>query len=266
MKQLVAAVISFFIEKTPNFRGKVRLLRLLGFFCNGAYIKTKFGVLMQADFNDDTNIFAMLGLYKSVPNEIRKIKKGEAFIDIGANAGLFSLMAGQCVGPEGIILAFEPQKPLFFKLVNNAKINNLSNIFCFNLALSNSTKMVGMSDIDVRHTGIASINETTIKTDSMVWAVNPSSDLKTIQRMLDNRETTIKIDVEGHELNVLKGISWLFDSGNINKLIVEIDAANLRKFGSEVSDIYSFMERHGFTPIESDTEVTHFDEIFVRQR
>lgn len=264
MKQFIAATISLLIAKTPNFRGKVRLLRALAVFCKGTYIKSNYGVLMQADLNDNTNLWALLGWYDTVWNEIREIMRGEAFIDIGANAGLFSLVAGRQVGPDGIVLAFEPQKPLFVKLVNNALENKLNNIYCFNLALSDSTKMVGMNKIDPNHSGIATIKEASLSHDNVAWAVSPMPDLMLIKEMLAGRVTTIKIDVEGHELQVLKGISWLFETDNVRKLIIEIDAVNLMRFDSCVSEIYTLMEKHGFTPKYGDKSISHYDEVFIR--
>ena len=241
------------------------MVRVLGVLCKGAYIRSKYGVFMQADLNDNTNLWSLLGWYDPVWNEIREIGRGEAFVDIGANAGLFSLVAGRQVGPEGIVLAFEPQKPLFAKLVNNAQRNELSNVYCFNLALSDTTKSVGMSNVDACHTGVASIQETSTTLPDIAWAVSASPDLLVVKEMLAGRRTTIKIDVEGHELQVLKGIAWLLEAGLVKKIIIEIDAQNLVRFGSSVDEIYDRMDRHGFAPKHRNANTRHYDEVFVRQ-
>jgi len=234
--------------------------------CHGAYVQGKYGVLMQADLNDNTNLWALLGWYDAVANEIKQIRKGDAFIDIGANAGVFSLMAGQRVGREGIVLAFEPQRSLFAKLVSNIQANKLTNIFCFNLAISDRTRMVEMDDVDTHHTGIASIHEiSTRKAKSNIWAVNPLADMKIIEKMLMDRIVTVKIDVEGHELHVLKGVSSFLESDNVRKVIVEIDDGNLKRFDTKISDIYTFMDQYDFLPTIINSKSRHFDEVFVKK-
>ena len=51
-----------------------------------------------------------LGIYELPIQEclVRKLKPGNVFYDIGANAGFFSLLGSNCVGPEGRVFAFEP--------------------------------------------------------------------------------------------------------------------------------------------------------------
>ncbi|CAK8715071.1 hypothetical protein GKODMF_06655 [Candidatus Electrothrix gigas] len=65
MKKLSASLVSFIATQFPDFTGKVKLIRALGLICNGAYILGKYGVLMQADLNDNTNLWALLGWYDS---------------------------------------------------------------------------------------------------------------------------------------------------------------------------------------------------------
>ncbi|MCI5195702.1 MAG: FkbM family methyltransferase [Candidatus Electrothrix sp. AW5] len=266
MKKLSASLVSFIATQFPDFTGKVKLIRALGLICNGAYILGKYGVLMQADLNDNTNLWALLGWYDSVADEIKQLRKGDAFIDIGANAGVFSLMAGQRVGREGIVLAFEPQRPLFAKLVSNIQANKLTNIFCFNLAISDQTGMVEMSDVNAQHTGIASIQKiSTQQIKNSAWAVNPLVDMKVIKKMLTDRIVTVKIDVEGYELYVLKGISGLLESKNVRKVIVEIDDENLKGFDTNITDIYIFMDQYDFFPTKIGSRDHHFDEVFVKK-
>lgn len=95
MKALIGKLMSLLIVRTPDFRGKVRLLRLCAPICSGVYIKGKYGVRLQADLGDNTNLWSLLGWYDPVAKEVSNLGPGEAFVDIGANAGVFSLMAGK---------------------------------------------------------------------------------------------------------------------------------------------------------------------------
>ena len=68
----------------------------------------------------------------------RFLRPGDVFVDVGANIGLFTLIAAERVGPGGKVLAFEPTAKTFGRLVDNVQLNKLSNVECFKLALSDS--------------------------------------------------------------------------------------------------------------------------------
>jgi len=57
------------------------------------------------------------------------------FYDIGANFGLFSLVATRIVGPEGAILSFEPLPENYRVLEHNVSLNGFRNVRCLPIAL-----------------------------------------------------------------------------------------------------------------------------------
>jgi FkbM family methyltransferase len=73
-----------------------------------------------------------------VPPDIPQIKENDIVIDIGANIGLFSLLAAS-VAPSVLVHAFEPSSESFSLLTKNAKANELSNIQCHQIAVSSVT-------------------------------------------------------------------------------------------------------------------------------
>src|SRR3546814_4622191 len=81
---------------------------------------------------------------------VERLEEGDCFIDVGANCGLFSIMAGQRVGPGGLVLAFEPCQQTFSRLVDNIETNGLKNILPFRLALAD---MSGIVELDSGSTG-----------------------------------------------------------------------------------------------------------------
>ena len=264
MKALIGKLMSLLIVRTPDFRGKVRLLRLFAPICSGVYIKGKYGVRMRADLCDDTHLFAILGWYDSVANEVSNLLPGEAFVDIGANAGVFSLMAGKRVGPTGVVVSFEPQRRLFGKLVDNVDANDLTNVICFNMAISDRTHTSAMQCVSSTHTGLAALYDGDHEIGDQILVVCPSTDLRVLERLLDRRATTIKIDVEGHELQVLKGIGFLLHKDYVRKVIVELDPVNLKRFGTRVEDVYWLMNEYGFEPRRKIENSAHYDQVFVK--
>jgi len=132
---------------------------------------------------------------------IKLVKLSSCAIDVGSNNGLYSLTA-KAVDPEVEVYAFEPVKRVYKKLVNNNNINNYG-IFCINSALSDIDGVGNIYDTGEDHVYSATISNTTdgagtlrkvslTKLDSFVEDKNICVDL-------------IKIDVEGHEPEVLMG-------------------------------------------------------------
>ena len=64
------------------------------------------------------------------------LNEGDVFVDIGANVGLFSLIASQKVGASGMVISFEPTPVTFERLQENINLNHLKNIDARRVALS----------------------------------------------------------------------------------------------------------------------------------
>lgn len=66
----------------------------------------------------------------------RYVKEGMVFINIGANSGLYTLMASKLVSPTGAVHAFEPSTENYVRLDRNLKLNQCRNVVARKLALS----------------------------------------------------------------------------------------------------------------------------------
>jgi FkbM family methyltransferase len=147
------------------------------------------------------------------------LKKGDVFIDIGSNIGLISIVASDIVTNIGLVCAFEPHPTIFKVLQKNINLNNLENIHCFNYGLGDvNSEMMLYPNIDINN-GASSL----IKSNSITEGI------KVNVRRLDNfivenkipNPSFVKIDVEGFEFEVLKGMQSLLNSDNPPILIVE---------------------------------------------
>ena len=135
------------------------------------------------------------------------------FIDVGANIGIYSLIASKnnnCIKID----AFEPN-PLIYK---NLK-KNLSHL---NYATSNQVAITNKSEvinfyINPKSSGSSQINNST--SNLKINAINGASLKKIIS---SNEIVNIKIDVEGHELIVLEEIINIIDLKKINSIYIEI--------------------------------------------
>lgn len=127
------------------------------------------------------------------------IRNDDVIIDIGAHIGLFSVYASQFCH-YGKIMAFEPIKENYDILLENIHLNNLENIFTFNLAVSDKNlplKIYFNSIDDAAHT-IYGSGENFVEINSIT--------LKEIIDSKCNRVDLIKLDCEGSEYNILESL------------------------------------------------------------
>ena len=65
---------------------------------------------------------------------------GDYFVDVGANIGLFTLIAANKIGLQGKVFSFEPTALTFERLRQNVQINHFRNVQCIKMALSDKAE------------------------------------------------------------------------------------------------------------------------------
>jgi FkbM family methyltransferase len=174
------------------------------------------------------------------------LKKGDVFIDIGSNIGLFSLIASKIVGDEGKVLCFEPSPLTFSRLKENVTINNFNNLDIRNLGLSDA---IGELTFYVSNNGYDAWNSfSPSKDNKLELSINvPVSTLDFELNEIDKSKIKlVKIDVEGWEKFVLQGAKDFLT--NFNPIVmVEFTEQNTFNSGYPVYDIFDIMENFGYT-------------------
>jgi hypothetical protein len=132
--------------KAPRHPGKGRVIRALLGLLDGRRLPSVYGPLMTVRSQDATNRFALLGTlaedYRDVHAQIMAMAPGDCFIDIGANLGLFTMVASRHLGPEGRVVAFEPNHTTFADLAGNLAANACTNVVTVCAGVSNTTARV----------------------------------------------------------------------------------------------------------------------------
>lgn len=133
------------------------------------------------------------------------ISEGDWVIDIGANIGHYTLILSNLVGKSGRVFALEPVPETFEILTANIQLFPYKNVTLLNVAVSNCNSIVSMKIpyfmSGLRNYYMASL--TNNKTDLDVFCITIDS------LQINNKIRMIKIDAEGHELQIIHGMKKL---------------------------------------------------------
>jgi FkbM family methyltransferase len=138
----------------------------------------------------------------------RLLRPGDTFLDVGANCGLLSLVAARAVGPGGSVLAFEPQPGLAESIRLSCELNGFRQVAVHNVALSDHAGVMDLY-LDPVNSGRATVAAGGVgfgyDGSSVRVEVRPTAEFLTAGR----RPRLMKVDVEGHEAEVIRGIGDL---------------------------------------------------------
>ena len=173
------------------------------------------------------------------------LKKGDIFLDIGANIGLFSLLASKIVGDEGAVICFEPSPSTFTRLAENVQLNNFKNIDLRNIGLSDKCAELKFYVSDNGYdawNSFAPSQDNKLEKSIQVPVSTLDIELKDVDK---SRIKVVKIDVEGWEKFVLKGGADFFVNHN-PIVLVEFTEENTFNAGYSVHELYDIMEDFGY--------------------
>jgi FkbM family methyltransferase len=266
MRRILGRLLNAYLHGLPDFRGKWRILTPFARILDGVPVRSRYAdVRLGLSVLDRTNQLCVLGGYgNTVSAQVEALQHGDCFIDIGANCGLFSLLAAGRVGDDGLVIAFEPCLESFARLVRNVELNQRGNVLPFNMAVAELTGTDVLVHHSARHSGRNSIvAEPNQESGEMVRSL-AIGDFPGLIRLIEDRATLIKIDVEGFELAVLRGIAPLLARSRTRGVVVEIDERNLARYGAKAEAIYALLGEHGFRRQGASEDGRHFDAVFTR--
>lgn len=134
------------------------------------------------------------------------LRPGDWVVDVGANIGNYTIAFSGLVGSCGRVIALEPVLLTFGLLTRHARLSGVRNVTLLNLAASDRTRMVTMQ-VPLFSSGLENIYQARIGGGGDQTALAVPLDALA----LDERVRLIKIDVEGHELSVLRGARALIE-------------------------------------------------------
>lgn len=171
-----------------------------------------------------------------------EVKSGMILFDIGANIGLTSLLFSKLVGQNGHVYAFEPEKNLFSIIKKNIKLNNISNISLFPIAISDKT---GSSFLSINSEQDGDNRLSIEKID------NNSLEVKTISIDDFCKEHNIfpdfiKMDIQGHEPKALHGMLDIIQRQTNLKILTEFFPSAILSAKSSPKMFLTDLQKFGF--------------------
>lgn len=172
---------------------------------------------------------------------IKSIKKGDVVLDIGANIGYYSVLASKLVGKKGKVYAFEPDPRNLKLLYKNLEVNGCQNVVVVEAALGSKKGKLFLTQ-DISNPGESSLAKGKKGKKILVDVIRLDDFVR--QKRIKNVDL-IKIDVEGAELEVLRGGLATLKKARDLKIFIECNAPALRKFGESGISLCAFLKGLG---------------------
>jgi FkbM family methyltransferase len=172
--------------------------------------------------------------------DIRKYfnpEKGDVIVDIGAAFGIYTLIASKRVGANGKVIAIEAHPDSFDMLNRNTKLNKLTNVTCLNYAVySRKMKIKFYSNYTIMS---ERVREEKMKEKFVEVNADTLDNLLQQNGLGQGQVNWIKIDVEGAELEVLKGACNTLSISKDISLLIEIHGQDNYKPVIELLNSYN---------------------------
>ncbi len=188
-------------------------------------------------------------VYEPFTTELLKmsVKHSMVVIDVGANIGYHTLIAGKLVGKKGKVYAFEPQPYSYELLTKNIALNNLANIMPLQKAVS---REAGKSKLfyTSAHLGASSFSDANIpdKISKCIEVDTVSLDEFFKKEIRETKIHFMKIDTQGAEGLVLDGAKEILKHHAL-KVIMEFWPYGLKNMGCNPAELLHRLRVYGFS-------------------
>ena len=178
---------------------------------------------------------------------IEFLRPADVVLDIGANVGLYTVFLAKVVGSGGLLIAFEPSSQSYAHLLENLKLNNLTNVLCFRKALGERSGQAWLSSGGV------------IGGSSLVHAHEGDGPGEVVDVMEGDRlvadenlpvPRAVKIDVEGYEHAVIQGLRRTLAQRECELVCCEVHPAQLPP-EIKLETVADLLKSFGFSRIDT---------------
>lgn len=207
-----------------------------------------------------------LGEYTDMAFCLHLLRPEDLFVDVGANAGVYTVLAARAVGCK--VVAAEPVPTTYDLLMQNVYANHVSDrVDARRMGVGREPGMLHFtSSLWSYNHVVSAASDNTVQID-----VLPLDDLLT-----GRHPVLIKIDVEGFEDEVLAGAMATIGDPALKAILIEMYEGHVAKYGANLSQIRERLYAEGFAgpywyePATralapcGEQEATKYNQIFIR--
>jgi FkbM family methyltransferase len=241
--RLASKLVVGYVRHSPIERGKWRLIRMTNRFL---VVQLAPGIFMRVSGTSNVEMaITRDGVFEAETVELflKMLAPGMTVFDVGANVGLYTLLAADLVGPCGQVHAFEPTPHVAAKLRSNLDMNGFGHVTVSEMAVSESTGDVilyfveddGENNILAPEPGYtASVTVPTVTLDEYVGSNGIG------------KVDVVKMDIEGAELKALRGATRLLAGEQCPVLFLEVNPRTLAFGNTRAAEVVDFLRQHGY--------------------
>jgi FkbM family methyltransferase len=151
------------------------------------------------------------------------LRDGDVCVDVGANIGYYTLLASKLVGRGGLVYALEPAPDVFAALEENLALNRADNVVALRVAAGpeeGEAQLFRPPAGNVGRSALRPPSDVPSSPDLAAVAVMPLASVIPTSEL--RRLRLVKIDVEGYEVEVLRGLEPALESGFRPAVLLEV--------------------------------------------
>ena len=189
----------------------------------------------------------------------RRLRSGDTFVDVGANIGYYTLLAGQLVGPTGKVVAIEAAPSAFRALEENVARNQARNVRSSNVACWDSEGTLHLYAEGATDSHLTSVLPQAGRTFEGEVPARPLTAILSSDEIRSAR--LVKIDIEGAEGPAVAGMIPLLTEGRPDlEVMVEVDPDRMPAEGPGVNEVLRIFKDAGFYPyrVQNDYEAVAY--------
>lgn len=195
------------------------------------------------------SIYAGLHEFESMTFVLHALRPSSRFVDVGANVGIYTVLAGGAVGSSCV--AAEPVPATYESLCDNVRLNELgARVDCRNVGVGKEAGKLRFADAGTSG-GNRVLQEAPPESGVEVPVTTLDALLEESASPDDDDLRVVKIDVEGWEAAVLEGGEPVLSRPSPTALVIELNGWGER-YGFDDDKAHQDLMRKGYTPVNYD--------------
>lgn len=188
------------------------------------------------------------------------LRPGDTVIDVGGNAGYFTMLAATATGPGGRVVTAEANPKLAAMIREAARMNAADHVRVHEVAITEHAGSIvfGSNGDHDSNGGVVAGKKPGDPLLSDATVTQFIARAETLDNLAEQegleRIRLLKIDTEGHELHVLRGAEKLLAAGRIDFIVCEMNLPGLTQNGTNQNELRGFALNHGYHTFRLDPD------------